>query len=60
MTSTALDEFIAVAAVCTKRFPEPADCVVALASLKFGLVSRADDFLERLHYRSDPPAMRAT
>ena len=54
MTRPALDEFIASAAECTCRGPEPADCVLALAPLMFDLVSRAEDFLEPRHYRSDP------
>jgi predicted metal-dependent enzyme (double-stranded beta helix superfamily) len=53
VTSSALDTFIARAVDCSRRHPEPADCVLALAPLMFELIGHAGTFLEPRHYRSD-------
>jgi len=54
MTSPALEAFIAEAAARSRRQPEPADCVLALAPLMLDLIEQAGTFLEPQHYRSDP------
>ncbi len=54
MTAQALHRFIPQAAALTRRHPEPADCVAAIAPLMLELIASADTFLEPQHYRSDP------
>jgi len=53
MTSPALQAFIDEAAARSRRQPEPADCVLALAPLMLELIEQAGSFLEPQHYRSD-------
>jgi len=53
MTATALEGFIAEAAARSRRQPDPADCVLALAPLMLDLIDQAGTFLEPGHYRSD-------
>ena len=52
MTATALEGFIAEAAARSRRQPDPADCVLALAPLMLDLIDQAGTFLEPGHYRS--------
>jgi len=52
MTVPALEAFIAEATVRSRRQPEPADCVLALAPLMLDLIDHAGTFLEPQHYRS--------
>ena len=54
MTSSPLEHFVSAAAERSRSKDEPADCVLALAPLMFGLLERAGSFLEPRHYRSDP------
>jgi predicted metal-dependent enzyme (double-stranded beta helix superfamily) len=53
MSSPALENFIVQARERSRRCPEAADCVLALAPLMFELIDEADTFLEPRHYRSD-------
>jgi predicted metal-dependent enzyme (double-stranded beta helix superfamily) len=50
--SPALAAFIAEATARSRRQPEPADCVLALAPLMLELIAEAGTFLEPQHYRS--------
>lgn len=52
MISPALDRFIAEAAARSRRQPDPADCVIALAPLMLDLIGQAGSFLQEQHYRS--------
>ena len=52
MTATALEGFIAEAAARSRRQPDPADSVLALAPLMLDLIDQAGTFLEPGHYRS--------
>jgi predicted metal-dependent enzyme (double-stranded beta helix superfamily) len=54
MTSPALERFISQAVERSRKAPEPADCVLALAPLMLELIAEAGTFLEPQHYRSDP------
>jgi predicted metal-dependent enzyme (double-stranded beta helix superfamily) len=54
MNAPALEKFIAQADRSSRRSPEPADCVQALAPLMQELVENAATFLEARHYRGDP------
>jgi len=54
MTLSPLEPFISAAVERSRSKDEPADCVLALAPLMFGLLARAGTFLEPRHYRSDP------
>jgi predicted metal-dependent enzyme (double-stranded beta helix superfamily) len=54
MISPALENFIAMAAERSRKAPEPADCVLALAPLMLELIDKAGTFLEPRHFRSDP------
>ncbi|MCW5633595.1 MAG: cysteine dioxygenase family protein [Rubrivivax sp.] len=50
--SPALAAFIAEASARSRRQPEPADCVLALAPLMLELIAEAGTFLEPQHFRS--------
>jgi 3-mercaptopropionate dioxygenase len=56
MISAALERFISEADARSRRQPDPADCVLALAPLMLDLIEQAGTFLEPRHYRSDPRA----
>src|SRR5262245_44699081 len=53
MTSPALEDFIAEADARSRRQPNPADCVLALAPLMLDLIDQAGTFLAEQHYRSN-------
>lgn len=52
MKLTALDDFITQAAARSRKQPDPADCVLALAPLMLELIDQAGSFLEPQHYQS--------
>lgn len=54
MNSSALDQFIADSAALARAYPEPADCVAAIAPLMRALLQHADAFLAPKHLRADP------
>lgn len=54
MSSPALDTFIAAAVQRSRRQPEPADCVLALAPLMLELIEHAGDFLQPQHLQGSP------
>ena len=54
MTCSALQAFIAEATARSRRQPDPADCVLALAPLMLDLIEQAGTFLAPQHYRSSP------
>jgi 3-mercaptopropionate dioxygenase len=51
MISPALENFVAEAVARSRKQPDPADCVLALAPLMLNLIDQAGAFLQPQHYR---------